>query len=742
MKRIFTLLGCLMCLIFGQVSILAEESSHSNSYQNFSTVQNTLEKLKNYTPSGFRDYQQVVDDLFSIESLSDFLNPYYYYSINTDVTSAPEKTRTKIVSSYCDSYYYELVMVDMDGDYEHISCLQTFDEAKQLKEETQGLPFEEGELVVLNNGMIVMSMQPTILQFKTTTCGANHNLFNQQTQDTYINACYIDEALLIDETEDAFKIYMSGYEGWVDRHALYDAASKTQTWVNIIPSNQVQNISYYAKEGEDLIHYLAQDVRDALAKTALVIGKAPSWMEEGKVYYSYDGVYFYDDWQLIEVSGEGAINEDNPFYNYFQYLPYRSKTNYTYEELDSYLNYLGYKEKATSYPPNDGESQLINEGESFLQAQEQFGINGGLEFSMALHESGYGRSKIAVEKNNTFGMNATDQNPYGNATQFTSIRNGIFYHAQRYISWGYTDALSDFRYYGPHVGNKGSGMNVKYASDPYWGEKIAGHYYRMDKALGEKDYNYYQLAINQTNDAVKVNLSTDGNLAYLTSNQQKGVGIRNYPVIVLEQLENQLKVQSDLPISSQQVVDFDDVYNFQTSKAYVSVENFMIVNDEELNNPSEVRTYLTLQAGEEIDLTELLSLSEQELSTLDLKSTDESIVSLKQRKLQAKSSGIVQISSSNNQSVKFDVRVIVPVEKVEIKATTKSLRVGEQIKLGFDIFPLDASNQKILWLSSDETIATINQEGIVEAINAGKVTISILSEEGQITDQIVLKIKG
>ena len=90
----------------------------------------------------------------------------------------------------------------------------------------------------------------------------------------------------------------------------------------------------------------------------------------------------------------------------------------------------------------------MNEGESFLEAQELFGINGGLEFSMALHESGYGRSKIAIEKNNMFGMNATDQNPYGNATLFTSIRSGVFYHAERYVSWGYTDALSDFRYYG------------------------------------------------------------------------------------------------------------------------------------------------------------------------------------------------------------------------------------------------------------------------------------------------------
>ena len=134
---------------------------------------------------------------------------------------------------------------------------------------------------------------------------------------------------------------MSGYDGWVDRHAVYDASASTETWVSIIPSNQVQNISYYTKEGEDLIHYLAQDVRDALAKTPLIIGKAPQWMEEGKSYYSYDGIYFYDDWQSISVDGVGAINSSEPFYNYFQYLPYRSKTNYTYDELNTYLNQLG-----------------------------------------------------------------------------------------------------------------------------------------------------------------------------------------------------------------------------------------------------------------------------------------------------------------------------------------------------------------------------------------------------------------
>ena len=98
------------------------------------------------------------------------------------------------------------------------------------------------------------------------------------------------------------------------------------------------------------------------------------------------------------------------------------------------------------------------------------------------------------------------------------------------MSWGYTDALDDFRYFGAHVGNKASGMNVKYASDPYWGEKIAGWYYRMDKALGGKDYNYYQLAIKLDNEMIPV-LSDDDKTVYLSANGKSNLPISNYPSV-------------------------------------------------------------------------------------------------------------------------------------------------------------------------------------------------------------------
>ena len=47
-------------------------------------------------------------------------------------------------------------------------------------------------------------------------------------------------------------------------------------------------------------------------------------------------------------------------------------------------------------------------------------------------------------------------------------------------------------------------MNVSYASDPYWGEKAAQYYMRLDEALGKKDYNSYALGIKSTATSVPI----------------------------------------------------------------------------------------------------------------------------------------------------------------------------------------------------------------------------------------------
>ena len=76
-------------------------------------------------------------------------------------------------------------------------------------------------------------------------------------------------------------------------------------------------------------------------------------------------------------------------------------------------------------------------------------------------------------------------------------------------------------------------------------------------------------------------------------------------------------------------------------------------------------------------MTQLLGGFQLELSTLEFESTDESIAVIKQDKLIGNSSGITRIVSSKNSEIGFDVRVVIPVEKLQIKTEVRSLKVGE-----------------------------------------------------------------
>ena len=186
---------------------------------------------------------------------------------------------------------------------------------------------------------------------------------------------------------------------------------------------------------------------------------------------------------LTNETYENSINYETPYYNYYQYLSFRSKTNYTAEELNTYLNSIVTQT-----------SVLRDSGEQFINAQDNVFINAAMELSFAIHESGWGGSLIARTKFNLFGINAVDANPYDAALSFDSIEECIVYHTENFLQPRYFDPSYSVSF-GTNFGNKNQGMNYKYASDAFWGEKIAGYYYRIDKALGFKDRNHYPIII-------------------------------------------------------------------------------------------------------------------------------------------------------------------------------------------------------------------------------------------------------
>jgi beta-N-acetylglucosaminidase len=112
-------------------------------------------------------------------------------------------------------------------------------------------------------------------------------------------------------------------------------------------------------------------------------------------------------------------------------------------------------------------SALAGLGASFMQAEATYHVSARYFVAHAILESGWGTSAIAQYKHNLFGFGADDANPYGDATTFASFDACIQYVAQ-FIEVNYLTVGGQF-YHGPTL----RGMNVDYASDPNWAEKIA-----------------------------------------------------------------------------------------------------------------------------------------------------------------------------------------------------------------------------------------------------------------------------
>lgn len=229
-------------------------------------------------------------------------------------------------------------------------------------------------------------------------------------------------------------VKISGLSGYMNKSDLVAVSSDS----DFIP--------HYATDGNYLYHELSP-------YASILVAPHSSSMAIGKKYYSADGMNFED------------FTVENPFL----FRDLRKPSNYTAEELDKVYSLMNIKG-----------SRLAGKGAIFKEAEERYQINALYLIAQSALESSWGRSQIAKDKNNFFGIGAYDTTPYDSAKSFDDVDKGIL-AAAKWIRENYIDNGRTY------LGNKSSGMNVLYASDPYWGEKIASIMMRINSQLGEKD---------------------------------------------------------------------------------------------------------------------------------------------------------------------------------------------------------------------------------------------------------------
>ena len=370
----------------------------------------------------------------------------------------------------------EITAMDKDGSiYEIGESDGSLDDAVEVDESGEIITDDQEE-----NGIAMFSLEPEdrstsvlVVNFNTGKGGTT-----EYSGDGYTSGSYgADAAYLGTDKNGDIKFMLAGVKATVDKDL-----------VELVRYSDVaDNVSYYKVSNGKLYHYISQNLNKKTSST-INNGPAPSYLKSGTKYYSYDGHYFYSDYSVMSKDyqngayGASAVNSGNAFENYFQFYDMNESTSYSADELETILSKAM---KNAGIDPSS--SKLTGTAGIFIKYQNKYGVNALLSLGIAINESGWGTSNIAMNKNNLFGLNALDSSPGQSANYFKSVDDCIREFMDKWMACGYLKD-GNWKNYGEFLGNKDAGINVMYASDPYWGEKAAAHAWNLDSLGGSRDY--------------------------------------------------------------------------------------------------------------------------------------------------------------------------------------------------------------------------------------------------------------
>lgn len=475
-----------------------------------------------------------------------------------------------------------------------VSQHRTLTEARQSYERYKD---NYEELAIIKDDQVLV-VEYGVLAIPTGACDTNYEFTNAITNESgYTNGCYGADALYLDTNASGTRVQfmISGAIGW----GSLDNAK-------IIPLSQMDQFSSYVVLNGRLYHQVKNNLSSDKYASLIDLSEAPAYLEEDQIYLSYDGHYFYllQDFKVMSDDVRNgkysaAVNADNPYFNYYQYVSHRTMTEATPEQIKSTFQET-FKISSSIFVYNDQDkdsshdvltqSQYYGEEQIFFQYQNQFGANALMMLALSMNESATGRSSLSFTRNNLFGHAAYDSDVEKNASRYLNVENSVFSHAKNYISGSYLNP-EKFQYHGGYFGNKASGMNVSYASDPYWGEKAAQFYSRLDEALGYVDLNSQCLAIKTS--AENIAIQNEANEVLYRS------GINpNMSFVLLEEVGDRYKIQLDPALYPLEGNEAENTYDFQKNVGYILKSDVQhILNEERMHENELVTVTFDAQMG-------------------------------------------------------------------------------------------------------------------------------------------------
>lgn len=418
-------------------------------------------------------------------------------------------------------------------DYEHPEVTATYHhfifakmKLDDMDEDAHGvIENESGKPVAIRNGLVVFSG-------KDVSQNTNYRL--DSGKNGYLNGSYGADGLYLDSNGFEVKFQMAGVTGWVDVDDIslqfYEEGTVT---------------SGYMRHDDSLVHQVCTDMA-ASNTLSYAICESPNFLEADTFYYSYDGHYFYKSFQ--DMIAGNSVN-DEAWYDPYQFTPHRCLDTVTDDMVNSYL-------ASAAGITSPDQSALYDSASMFDAAQDSYYMNAAMMLGVAMNESGYGTSEYALVRHNLFGHGALDENPDA-SVDYPDLQACINSHAFDWLQKRYANPDCEV-YAGSWFGDKNSGINVNYASDPYWGEKAGSFYWRLCSGLPD-------CIRKKAEDKVDVYDAPDGSVLY-----SYDAGTDAVFIVAGEEKDGWIPVMSEAPVDNGRL----DVSQTYTADDVVYIRSF------------------------------------------------------------------------------------------------------------------------------------------------------------------------
>lgn len=161
------------------------------------------------------------------------------------------------------------------------------------------------------------------------------------------------------------------------------------------------------------------------------------------------------------------------------------------------------------------------------------------------------------------------------------------------------------------------------------------------------------------------------------------------------------------------------------------------------------KTSITLLKGEEDSIVARIAPENASNQSVTWSSSAPSNVSVTNGKIHALAAGSATITATTVDgqfTASCQVTVQVNVSGVSLSQTELTIVKGKSTSLSCTVAPADATDKQVIWSSSDNTVATVDQDGTVTGMTGGVATITVATPDGKFkascTVTVIVPVSG